>query len=187
VVTEARLEDVGPGLAPTSDGWFVVNAGEAAWLTSAAFGDKCVFEADVPVLRDRPGLEPHRFADVGVALRVLQPGRPSGLYHAECNQEDFLVLVGECLLIVEGEERPLKPWDFVHCPSGTAHVFVGAGDEPCVLLMVGRRNPDRQILYPVDESAGRHGASVERETSSAAEAYAPFPHWRLGHAPRIDR
>jgi quercetin dioxygenase-like cupin family protein len=99
-----------------TEGWFVVNARAAAWLTSDAFGDKCVFEADKPVVRNRPELDVHRFAQVGVALRILQPGRPSGLYHAESNQEDFLVLGGECLLIVEGNERRLNAWDFVHCP-----------------------------------------------------------------------
>jgi uncharacterized cupin superfamily protein len=175
---EARLEDVGSGLVPVTEGWFVVNARDAAWLTNDAFGHKCVFEADKPVVRNRPELEVHRFADVGVALRVLRPGQPSGLYHAESNQENFLVLAGECLLIVEGDERRLTAWDFVHCPASTEHVFVGAGEGPCVILMVGRRNPDRQIVYPVDEAARRRGASVESETTSAAEAYAPFGHWR---------
>src|SRR5205823_1823987 len=95
------------------------------------------------------------------------------------NQEDFLVLRGECLLIVEGEERPLRPWDFVHCPPETAHAFVGAGDGPCVILMVGARTGTRAIVYPRSEQALRHGAGVETETTSPSEAYARFPHWRL--------
>ena len=185
-IPRAGLENVGSGLAPATEGWFVVNAGEAAWLTSDAFGDKCVFEADKPVVRNRPELDVHRFADLGVALRVLQPGQPSGLYHAESNQEDFLVLAGECLLIVEDAERRLMAWDFVHCPSGTGHVFVGAGDEPCLILMVGARSGAREILYPVSEAARRHGASVEAETTSAVDAYAPFGHWRAERPKNLD-
>ena len=69
----------------------------------------------------------------------MQPGQASALYHREANQEDFLVLAGECMLLIEGEERPLKAWDFVHCPSMTEHIFVGAGDGPCVVFMAGAR------------------------------------------------
>jgi quercetin dioxygenase-like cupin family protein len=124
---EAHLEAVDSGLAPLSEGWFVVNVRDAAWLTNDAFGACCVFEANRPVLRRRPDLDARTFPDLGVTLAVIWPGQPSGLYHAETNQEDFLVLAGECVLLVEGEERPLRAWDFVHCPPGTAHVFVGAG------------------------------------------------------------
>jgi uncharacterized cupin superfamily protein len=177
-VEEARLEALDSGLAPLSGGWFVVNVGDAAWLTNDAFGGRCVFEASRPVLRRRPDLDVRTFPELGIALAVIWPGRPSGLYHAETNQEDFLVLVGECLLLVEGEERPLRTWDFVHCPPGTAHAFVGVGDRPCVILMTGRRSSDRSIVYPRSELARRHGAGVETKTTSPAEAYAPFPHWQ---------
>jgi uncharacterized cupin superfamily protein len=180
VVEQAHLEQLDSGLAPVSDGWFVVNTGDAAWLTNDAFGARCVFEGDVPVLRGYPELPVTKFADVGITLQVLRPGQASGLYHAESNQEDFLVLAGECLLIVEGEERHLRAWDFVHCPPGTAHVFVGAGDGPCVIFMVGGRTREKSILYPSSDRARRVGAGVETETTSPAEAYAPFPHWQRG-------
>jgi uncharacterized cupin superfamily protein len=180
VVEEARLEQVGSGLAPTTDGWFVVNVREAAWLTNDAFGARCVFEADVPVLRKRPGLEPQRFPQLGFRLAVLEPGKPSTMYHAESDQEDFLVLAGECVLIVEGSERRLRPWDFFHCAPGTAHAFVGAGERPCVLLMAGARTDEGTIVYPESEPAQRHGAGVERLTTSPREAYARFPHWQPG-------
>jgi uncharacterized cupin superfamily protein len=178
VVEEARVEELDSGLAPLTAGWFVVNVRDAAWLTNDAFGARCVFEANRPVLRRRPELPVQTFADVGFALGVLRPGQPSGMYHAESNQEDFLVLAGECLLLVEGQERTLQAWDFVHCPPGTAHVFVGAGDGPCVIFMTGRRSREREIVYPDSELARRHGAGVETETSSPSEAYAPFPHWQ---------
>jgi uncharacterized cupin superfamily protein len=179
-IEEARLALAASGLTPADDGWFVVNVGEAAWLTNEAFGGRCVFEADVPVVRDLPGLEPHRFADVGLTLAVLEPGKPSGLYHAESNQESFLVLEGECLLLVEGEERPLRAWDFVHCPAGTEHVFVGTGTGPCVIFMAGARTREKTIAYPDSDLARRHGAGADVQTSSAAEAYSPFPHWSPG-------
>jgi uncharacterized cupin superfamily protein len=177
-LVEARLENVGSGLAPVSNGWFVVNVRDAAWLTNETFGARCVFEGGMPVLRRRPDLAAHRFPQLGITLQVIQPGQPSGLYHAETNQEDFLVLAGECLLLVEGEERRLQAWDFVHCPPGTEHVFVGAGDGPCVILMTGRRTPDRGIVYPRSELARRYGAGVETETRSPSEAYSGVPHWQ---------
>jgi uncharacterized cupin superfamily protein len=176
---EARAEEVGSGLAPVTPGWFVVNVRDAAWRTNPAFGMRCVFETDGRILRDRPELEQQRFEQIGIGLAVLEPGKPSGLYHAEINQEDFVVLHGECVLLVEGEERPLRAWDFVHCPPGTAHAFVGAGDDPCVLLMLGARTGEFGIRYPESELARARGAGAEAETTSPHVAYAPFPHWQL--------
>jgi uncharacterized cupin superfamily protein len=177
---EARLEDVGSGLAPVSPGWFVVNVGEAAWLRNDAFGGRCVFESSRRVLAERPRAEPQMFGEIGFTLAVLEPGKPSGMYHAESTQEDFLVLAGTCLLLVEGQERPLRAWDFVHCPAGTRHTFVGTGDAPCVIFMTGARREGDTILYPVSDTALAHDAGVETETPSPAEAYAPFEHWRHG-------
>jgi uncharacterized cupin superfamily protein len=178
MVEEARLEAVSSGLSPVTDGWFVVNVRDAAWLRNDAFGYRCVFEADRPVLRKRPDLDVQRFSDIGFTVAVIAPGRPSGLYHAESNQEDFLVLAGECVLLVEGEERPLRAWDFVHSPPGTAHAFVATGNGPCVILMTGARTREKRIVYPRSEVALRHGAGVGEETSSPSEAYARFPHWQ---------
>ena len=176
---EARLEDVGTGLAPVTPGWFVVNAGDAAWVRNAGLASRCVFESNPRVLQERPDLDEQRFDEVGITLSVLEPGKPSGLYHAESAQEDFLVLAGECLLVIEDEERRLRSWDFVHCPAGTNHIFVGAGDGPCVILMIGARPQGRTITYPRSEPALHHGAGVETATDSPAEAYAPLPPWRL--------
>jgi quercetin dioxygenase-like cupin family protein len=181
---EARLEEVGSGLAPASDGWFIVNARDAAWVRNDAFGNRCVFEASPRVLAERPDLEPRSFPQVGFTLAVLEPGKPSGMYHAESLQEDFLVLQGECLLLIEGEERVLRAFDFVHCPTGTRHVFVGRGEEPCVIFMTGARAEGKTLLYPRDELAVAHGAGVETETGAPREAYAPFPPWTPGHPER---
>jgi uncharacterized cupin superfamily protein len=177
---EARLEDVGSGLAPVSPGWFVVNVGEAAWLRHDAFGGRCVFESSKRVLAERPDAGPQMFAQLGFTLAVLEPGKPTGMYHAESSQEDFLVLAGTCRLVVEEEERELRAWDFVHCPPGTRHTFVGAGDGPCVIFMAGARRKDGTMVYPESETASARGAAVESETNSPHEAYAPFGHWRLG-------
>ena len=160
---EARLEQTESGLAPTEPGWFVVNLGEGRWFRHEAFGAACSFESKAA-----------RFPDLGINVHVLAPGEPGCLYHGESNQEAYLVLWGECLLLVEGRERPLRQWDFVHLPAGTEHVAIGAGDGSCAILMVGARDPDRDIVYPVSELAARHGASAERETDSPAEAYARF-------------
>jgi uncharacterized cupin superfamily protein len=186
MMQEGQLENVGSGLAPVSDGWFVVNAAEAAWLRNEAFGGRCVFESSPQVLRDHPDLTPQTFPQLGFTLAVLEPGKPSGLYHAESSQEDSLVLTGECLLLIEGEERRLKAWDFVHCPPGTAHCFIGTGDGPCVIFMTGARTPDKRIEYPRSELALGYGAGVEQETDSPAEAYAPFPHWQPARPEAVD-
>lgn len=160
---EARLEQTENGLVPRGDGWFVVNAREAAWSHSGTFGSSCGFEGDV------------RFPDLAIKIHVLRPGEPNCMYHGENAQEDFLVLFGECLLLVEGEARRLRQWDFVHCPAWTEHVFVGAGSGACGILMVGARPEVEQLRYPVVGVALEHGAGVEQETASGTEAYAPFP------------
>jgi uncharacterized cupin superfamily protein len=180
MVEEARLEEVGSGLAPGSPGWFVVNVGRAAWVRNDAFGGRCVFESSERVLADRPDLRPQHFEQLGFTLAVLEPGKPTGMYHAESSQEDFLVLAGECVLLIEEEERPLRAWDFVHCPPGARHTFVGTGDGPCVIFMTGARREDGTIVYPVSETAGARDAGVELETDSPREAYARFSHWRPG-------
>jgi uncharacterized cupin superfamily protein len=162
-VPEARLDDSGSGLAPAGEGWFVVNARDAEWWTSETFGSGCGFESTEA-----------SFPQLGINLSVLEPGEPNCLYHSESQQEAFLVLSGECRLLVDGAERPLRPWDFFHCPAGTEHVFVGAGDGPCVILMAGARTEDEQLLYPVSELATRYDASAEEETPDSKQAYARF-------------
>ena len=163
MVEEAKLVETESGLEPQGPGWFVVNARDAAWWSHRdVFGHGCPFGSRDVAL----------FPEVGITLRVLQPGQPNCRYHAESTQEDFLVLQGECLLLVEGQERQLRAWDFVHGPGGTAHVFVGAGSGPCAILMVGARRPDDDIVYPVSELALKHGAGVETEAHDPRDAYA---------------
>jgi uncharacterized cupin superfamily protein len=162
---EAKLEQTEAGLVPTGDGWFVLNARDALWRAGDGRPALCRFEH-----------EPE-FPQVGINLNVLAPGEPMAMYHWEADQEDFLVLSGEPLLIVEGEERTLKPWDLVHCPAGTKHVIVGAGSGPSVVVAIGARIDSTGPGwggYSVDETATRHGAGVEEETSDANVAYARF-------------
>jgi uncharacterized cupin superfamily protein len=171
MIEEARLEQSAYGLTPATEGWFVVNVRDAAWMTNEVLGDACVFEGDDV-----------SFPQLGFTIGVLRPGQAGGRYHRETHQEDFLVLAGECLLLIEGEERPLRTWDFVHCPPDTEHAFVGAGDRPCVIFMTGARNgwPATGTVYPRSELALRHGAGVETEATTGADAYAPFPKWQPG-------
>ena len=163
MVDEAELEQTESGLTPAGDGWFVVNVRDADWLVSDAFGSGTVFES-----------EQVRFPQLGINIAVLEPGQPNCLYHSESQQEAFLVLSGECRLLVDGEERLLRQWDFFHCPAGTEHVFVGAGDGPCAILMIGGRDPDEKVHYPISEVAGKYGASVAEPTDSPDEAYADW-------------
>ena len=179
MVKEARLEKLEAGLTPVTDGWFVVSIRDAAWVTSDVLGDACIFEGDDA-----------SFPDVGFTLAVLQPGQSGGRYHREANQEDFLVLAGECVLLIEDEERPLKAWDFVHCPPETNHVFVGAGDGPCGILSIGHRLPgdEEKLVYPVDETALKHRAGVETETPDPRQAYAPYERpKKVPYAGQLDR
>lgn len=173
VPDEARLERVGSGLAPVTDGWFVLNAREAAWISHPTFGQRCPFEANGVVVRGTEREALH-FPQLGIGLSVLQPGQPSTLYHLEPgNQENFLVLAGRCVATIEGEQRELAVWDFVHCPPGTAHSFTATGDEQCVLLAVGARNERAWRYLPTP-----HAESVAAETDSGIEAYAPYGHWQ---------
>ena len=171
MVPEAQLVSTDYGLVPKGEGWFVLNARETQWWERNGRGVLCEFEG--------AGFEGATdFLQLGINLTILGPGEPMAMYHWESDQEDFLVLAGEALAIVEGEERRLRQWDFLHCPAGTAHVIIGAGEGPCLVLAVGAR--DRSMgpdwgAYTVDEAAQRHGAGVERETTAPAEAYARFP------------
>jgi uncharacterized cupin superfamily protein len=151
------------GLKPAGEGWFVVNARDAEWIYNDKFGAGVTFEGT-----------PH-FAHYGINIQVVWPGQPNAYYHAEQDQESFLVLAGECVLLIEGEERQLRAWDFVHCPPGTEHILIGAGDGPCTFLGVGARNTPDAIVYPVSELALRHDAGVTTETTKPDEAYAGVP------------
>ena len=173
MTNEARLARSDSGfLYPEDDGWFVVNARDTHWWHSEAFGSTAPFEGyQAP------------FQEFGINMRVLQPGRPNCLYHGENAQEAILVLFGEPLLLIEGEERPLKQWDFVHLPPGTQHVLVGAGDGPCGVLMVGTRPKQEELFYPAADVARKHNAAAEQDTTSGDEAYAGYPDPVVGRVP----
>jgi uncharacterized cupin superfamily protein len=175
MVSESQLERTENGLVPKGQGWFVLDARATQWWDRKGRGFLCEFEG--------AGFEGAAdFMQLGINLTVLGPGEPMAMYHRENDQEDFLVLAGEPLLIIEGEERRLRQWDFVHCPAGTNHVIVGAGETPCLVLAVGARDrstgPDWGS-YTVDEAAIRHGAGVEEETTDERVAYARFPRGEL--------
>jgi uncharacterized cupin superfamily protein len=171
MVQQARLVETQSGLEAEDEGWFVVNVKDAAWYRRDGFGYSSLFQLE------------ERSPQLGINIGVLEPGSPNCLYHAESEQEAFLVLSGECTLIVEGQERPLKAWDFFHCPPGTRHVFVGAGDKPCAILFIGARRPDGDLLYPVDDVAAKYGASAEEATTDPRVAYARFGRYEAMRPP----
>jgi len=165
VVPEAELQQTEHGLVPNGDGWFVLNARDSRWYHGESRGAFCDFEGD------------QDFPQLGVNLQVLMPGQPMAMYHWEVDQEDFLVLSGEALLIVEGEERTLRAWDFFHCASLTKHTIVGAGDGPCIVVAIGARaNQEGPGWggYTADETAARHGVGVEEDTNDPENAYASW-------------
>ncbi|MGH2914693.1 MAG: cupin domain-containing protein [Solirubrobacteraceae bacterium] len=155
-----------------SPGWFVLNARDARWLEKPGQGHS------LPLTGHDAQEAQTLFGMLGMSLRVMGPGEPSTTYHWETEQEDFLILSGRGLLIIEGEERPLSQWDFVHCPPGTRHAIVGAGDGPCVVLCAGSRRSQKDGpwgSYCADPVAARHNASAPEETQDARLAYARFP------------
>jgi len=165
-MAEARIRETETGRVAEGSGWFVLNLREASWERSAGYGVSC-------------GLEPAdaRFPHFGVNVTILEPGEPKSLYHSEDTQEGFLVLAGECVAVIEGAERPLRQWDYLHCPPGTAHVLVG-GDRPsCAVLAIGapRTWTLDEMDYPADPVADHHGASVARTTNSSRRAYGERP------------
>ena len=171
MVPEAPLEQTEFGLAPAGNGWFVLNARDARWhdrpgRRSTSLTGRTEFEAET------------YFPQLGVNLAVIEPGEPNSIYHWETEQVAFLVLAGEALLIVEGEERPLRQWDFVHLPPETNHVVVGAGDGPCVVLAMSSREFQAHGpwgWYTANEVARRYGASTDADTQDTDEAYANWP------------
>jgi mannose-6-phosphate isomerase-like protein (cupin superfamily) len=171
-LVDAPLEQTEHGLVCKGDGWFVVNARAVRWLESEGWGRFSNFGGDT------------LFDQLGVGVSVLGPGEPLSMYHWETDQEDFLILAGSATLIVEGQERPLRAWDFVHCPPLTNHTIVGG---PCIVVGVGSRERHTYVgadgrrhgrpegsAYSVEQMAIRRGAGVERETNDPAEAYARF-------------
>jgi uncharacterized cupin superfamily protein len=171
VVPEAKLERTAAGLVPAEPGWFVMNVREARWVDRNGRG------STAPLTGWGDDDSETLFPQLGIQIVVLGPGQPMSMYHWEADQEDFLVLSGDAVLIVEGEERPLRQWDFVHTPARAAHTIVG-GRDGCVVLAVGAREHqfgDDWGAYPVDERAARHGAAAEDETSDPGAAYARFP------------
>jgi quercetin dioxygenase-like cupin family protein len=158
-VPEAELVHTDVGLIPQGDGWFVVNARDVSWIRSEERGQDTDFQGR------------QEWTALGFRIQILSPGQ-RGLYHGEKGQEDFLVVSGRCVLVIEGVERHLKAWDFVHCPPWTKHAFVGAGDGPCVIVMTGSRADGFEVVYAVDNLAAKHGACVLEETSNPDEAYA---------------
>jgi uncharacterized cupin superfamily protein len=171
VVPEAKLERTQHGLAPAGAGWYVLNMRDAEWRHADGRGAISVVADDFEGWR--------READqLGVNPFVLQPGEPMSMYHREADQEAFLVVTGEAVLVVDGQERPLRTWDFVHCPPGTPHVIVGAGAGPCLVIAVGSRAHSEDpggLAFPADDVAARHGASVGEDTTDGDVAYASVP------------
>ncbi|MBA3717590.1 MAG: cupin domain-containing protein [Actinobacteria bacterium] len=161
-MAEATSRQTKFGLVCDSEGWFVINARETRWRDTGPFGHFCDFEGK------------RRFRQLGINLNVLQPGQAIGAYHRENAQEGFLVLAGECALIVEGEEHRLLPWDYFHCPPGVAHAIVGAGAGPAVVLAVGRRGLRRKgIDYLPSERVPRHEGSANWSRVTYGEGFLP--------------
>jgi quercetin dioxygenase-like cupin family protein len=171
---EAEIVTIDKGKQAHGPGWFVMNLRDVAWQTTERGGTWSQLESQTAP-----------FGQFGIGVHVLPPGESSGFYHWESDQEGFLVLAGECIAIVEGQERRMGAWDYLHCPPGTAHITIGAAGGPCALITVGSRSPHASIRYLVDEAAARHGMAVSAPTGDPRVAYrdrppivpAPGPAW----------
>jgi uncharacterized cupin superfamily protein len=152
------------GLVAADRGWFIENIADLRWQSVPGGGTWCAFEAPES-----------GSTTLGFGVHILYPGDTPGYYHAESNQEGFLVLSGECIALVEGEEHRMRAWDYLHCPPGTAHITVGAGDGPCAIAMVGTRSPDAKIRYTPEPAAAQYGAAVDTESDSPREVYKDRP------------
>ena len=149
-------------LVPASE---VVSERRARWIEQPGRGH------NLPLT----GVDEHEsetyFPMLGMAIRVIDPGEPSSTYHWETEQEDFLVLSGEAILIVEGQERWLKQWDFVHCPPETRPLW-------------GAATPLRPPL-PAHGSSRRtaRGGSTARTKRPRATTRAHLRTLRTAHSP----
>ncbi len=170
-VKQARMVKDGRGKAPAGEGWFVLNARDASWYGNDLFGSATPFES-----------RKNRFPQYGINIHVMLKGQPNCHYHGESDQEDFLVVSGRCRLLVEGREIKLGPWDFVHCPAWTDHVFVGLSKEPCVVVMAGGRKRRGGVRYPALPLAIKYRAGVRKATNDARVSYAGIP-WGPVRAP----
>ena len=187
MVPEAKLERTEHGVVASGDGWYVLNLRDAEWRHARGRGAVCVVADDFEGWR-RPN-------QLGVNPFVLEPGEPMSMYHWEADQEAFLVVSGEAILVIEGEERPLRAWDFVHCPPNTRHVVVGAGSGPCLVIAIGAREHAEEaeaLGFPAEELAERYGASVEEDTMDGGVAYASVPareptSYREGWLPAVEK
>ena len=150
-VPEAQLTKTDAGLIPQGEGWFVLNARDVSWIRSEERGQDTDFE------------EGQEWTELGFRIQILGPGQHS-LYHGENGQEDFLVVSGECVLVIEGEERRLKAWDFVH-PAVDETRLRRRGDGPCVIVMAGSRAGGFEVVYALDEAAKRARACPRRRPS----------------------
>ena len=156
-MAEAPVRPSKNGLVVDGEGWFVVNARESRWRDEGPLGSYCTFEGK------------RRFPHFGINVTVLEAGETFGMYHREKGQEAFLVLSGECTLIVDGQERRLTEWDFFYCAPETDHIIVAAAGQAAVILAVGARGRGfgGGLVYPVCKAAARYGASVVRETTKS--------------------
>ena len=159
MVHEAKPEQTEHGLAPTGEGWFTLNLRDAVWRHADDRGAVCVALDDFESER--------RAVQFGVNPFVLQPGEPMSMYHWEADQEAFLVVSGEAVLIVEGEERPLRAWDFVHCPPHTKHVIVGAGADRASCSRSAREHATSSASPSTRPRSGTARASTRRRWTAA--------------------
>jgi uncharacterized cupin superfamily protein len=158
---EAPFEETEHGLVCKGDGWFLVNARDVRWRESTGRGVSSNVGGDM------------LFDQLGVGITIVGPGEPTTMYHWESNEEDFIVLRGGGIAILDGEEHQLRQWDAIHCPPGVAHAFVG-GPDGLVLFGVGAREHADEGAYVADPVAARFGAAPERDTDDTGEAYKRF-------------
>jgi hypothetical protein len=134
MVPESQLEKTEHGLVSKGEGWFVLNKRDAVWRHVDGRGAS----ASLAPISKASGN-----SSSSASIRSCSgSGRTDGHVPLEGRSGGLPRGVGEAVLIIEGEERQLRAWDFVHCPPNTKRVIGGAGSGPCFVIAVGAREHD---------------------------------------------
>jgi uncharacterized cupin superfamily protein len=86
----------------------------------------------------------------GVNEVILAPGAMSSLRHWHEREDEFvMVLTGECTLVQDAGETPMRPGDCAAFPAGTpdGHHFINKTAQEARFLVIGSKMPREHATY----------------------------------------